>query len=210
MTYVNKIIAEKISKKFNDKYIIRDFSYDFTESNHYAILGPNGSGKSTLAQLISGIRALSSGSLKFYVDNKLIEEKDVYKYISFSAPYQELPEDLTLNEIVSFHKSLKGFINDFSVEDFIQYVNLNKHKNKQIKNFSSGMQQRLKLALAILSDSKFVFLDEPTSNLDAANTDWYLETVKKHINKRIFIVCSNHNNIEYQFCNKSINVLDFK
>lgn len=202
----DKIIAENISKKFNDKFIIKDFNYTFSMSNHYAILGPNGSGKSTLAQLIAAARTPSSGDLKYIINNKEIDDKDIYKFISFSAPYQELPEDLSLIEIVNFHKSLKGFYNNLSIENFISYIKLNKHKNKQIKNFSSGMLQRLKLALAILSKSKFVFLDEPTSNLDSQNTEWYLETVYNNLKNRMFIVCSNHNENEYSFCNEIINI----
>lgn len=210
MPEADKISLENISKKFNNTFIIKDFSYDFKVAEYYVITGPNGSGKSTLVQLISGHRALSSGTINFFSGGKKIDENLSYKSISFAAPYQELIEDFKLEEIINFHFKLKKFRAGISPEKLIKNINLEKHKNKLIKNFSSGMQQRLKLGLAIFAESSFLFLDEPTSNLDNENIDWYKETIKNNLENRAVIVCSNKNEDEYFFCDKEINIMDYK
>ncbi|MEZ4902264.1 MAG: hypothetical protein R2822_11155 [Spirosomataceae bacterium] len=78
-----------------------------------------------------------------------------------------------------------------------------------MKYFSSGMKQRLKLALAFYSDVPLVMLDEPTSNLDAKWTAWYLEEVQKLNKQQIVLICSNIG-AEYDFCDEVINVSDYK
>ncbi|MBC7744870.1 MAG: ATP-binding cassette domain-containing protein, partial [Flavobacterium sp.] len=78
-----------------------------------------------------------------------------------------------------------------------------------LKNFSSGMKQRVKLALAFCSDTKILLLDEPVSNLDHQGVEWYLSLIEQFSSDRLVIVCSNQQQ-EYGFCDERINVEDFK
>ena len=82
-------------------------------------------------------------------------------------------------------------------------------KNKLIKYFSSGMKQRLKLALAFCSDTPMLMLDEPTSNLDSQGVDWYLNLVQQFAENRLTIVCSNQEH-EYSFCDEQLNISEYK
>lgn len=72
------------------------------------------------------------------------------------------------------------------------------------------MKQRVRLALAILSDTPILFLDEPTSNLDKKGIDWYNELIQKYTSNPIVIVCSNHQKHEYEFCKQQLLVEDYK
>jgi ABC-type multidrug transport system ATPase subunit len=88
-------------------------------------------------------------------------------------------------------------------------MNLEKSTHKYIKNFSSGMKQRLKLALAFFSESPVMLLDEPTSNLDEHGINWYMQNIRSNISNKLILISSNQP-AEYSFCDKIINLNDFK
>ena len=94
-------------------------------------------------------------------------------------------------------------------KDFIDLLNLTTHRNKQIKYFSSGMKQRLKLGLAFHSEAEILLLDEPTSNLDKQGVNWYLQQIEKHTADKLLIICSNQPQ-EYEFCENVFDMQDFK
>jgi ABC-type multidrug transport system ATPase subunit len=81
--------------------------------------------------------------------------------------------------------------------------------HKYIKNFSTGMKQRVKLGIAFYSDTPLLLLDEPATNLDSGGFEWYLEEIQKVVNEKLIIVCSNRKD-EYSFCNNFIDILAYK
>jgi ABC-type multidrug transport system ATPase subunit len=81
--------------------------------------------------------------------------------------------------------------------------------NKQIRNYSSGMRQRVKLAQSIFSDVPVVLLDEPCTNLDAAGIQLYHQLINEYCKNRMVIVSSN-DEVEYRFCNEKLNINDYK
>jgi ABC-type multidrug transport system ATPase subunit len=83
-------------------------------------------------------------------------------------------------------------------------------KHKPIRQFSSGMKQRVKLVLAILSDVPMILLDEPTMNLDKAGIEWYLELIKKFAGNRTIMICSNLHQTESAFAAGSLQIEDYK
>ncbi len=204
-----KIIAQNLGKKFRNEWVFRNLNYEFQSGESYTFIGANGSGKSTLMQVLSGFMPHSEGLIDYKIDNKTIEIDDFYKYLIIAAPYLELVEDFTLTEIIEFHIKFKPFKNNLSINEFIDFIELPKAKNKEIKFFSSGMKQRVKLGLAFLSDCEILMLDEPTSNLDAQATDWYLHNVQEYAKNRLLFICSNQPS-EYEFCENILNILDYK
>jgi len=162
-----KIEATKLRKRFGLHWIVHDFSYDFGSGSHSAILGPNGSGKSTLLKLLSGQLLPSDGDIGFSVSGKVISESNLYQEISLCGPYVELIEELTGEEAAKLHAQLRGFRQNLSSEDLWERVGWTKRIRKQtIASYSSGMKQRMRLLLALATESSALFLDEPTSNLD--------------------------------------------
>jgi len=203
------ITLQNIGRRFNRDWIFKGVDYTFTSGESYAILGPNGSGKSTLLQVLNGSLSPSTGKIDFTNDGKPVEIETVFTHLSLAAPYLELIEEFTMSEMIDFHFKFKSFKPGIDKEQVVALLNLPKSANKLIKYFSSGMKQRLKLALAFCADTPMLMLDEPTSNLDTQGVDWYLSLVQQFAEGRLTIVCSNQEH-EYGFCNHRLSIVDYK
>ena len=196
-------------KRFNRDWIFRHFNYQFEKGQSYAITGPNGSGKSTLLQVLSGAMMLSEGNAKYSKLDIEYPIENTYRYISICAPYLELIEEMTVKELLDFHHGFKPFLPGISTDAIIASVGLENAIHKQIRNYSSGMKQRVKLAQCIFSDTPIVLLDEPCTNLDLPGIDLYHSLIKKYCVDRLVVVSSN-DEVEYDFCEKKINIMEFK
>jgi ABC-type multidrug transport system ATPase subunit len=199
-----EIIAKDLGKRFNFNWLFRQLNLHAPEGSRYAVLGSNGSGKSTLLQIISGATLPSSGEIIWNYRGKSIDSEQIYQYTSLAAPYLELIEDFSLREHLDFHFSLKPMLSGFSMEDLMRISNLETAADRQIRYYSSGMKQRVRLLLAVCSDCPLLLLDEPLSNLDEAGCNWYLDLIERFGKNRTIWVASNHQLREYSFCESSI------
>jgi ABC-type multidrug transport system ATPase subunit len=206
---VIKLSTSGLSKKYFKELIFKNISMEFQQGHSYAVTGPNGSGKSTLLKVLAGIVPPSAGSLDYIINEKEVDQDHYYRYLTFISPYLELIEEFTLKEFLNFHFKLKKFKSGFDLEGLLSYAYLEDSINKEIRNFSSGMKQRLKLSLAFCGDTPMVFLDEPTTNLDENAINWYKEGVKKHLSDRLLFIASNQLK-EYESCETFIDIMDFK
>jgi len=195
-------------KRFNRDWIFRHFNYQFESGHSYAITGPNGSGKSTLLQVLSGLMMVNEGKIQFessFPTSKLIDAEKIYQHVSICAPYLELVEEMTLREFLEFHQAFKPFLSGINSEIIIEVIGLEKSSNKQIRFFSSGMKQRVKLAQCIFSNSDIVLLDEPCTNLDITGINLYHSLIENYTRDRLVIVSSN-DEVEYRFCTNIISL----
>lgn len=204
-----KIILDQTGKRFNYDWIFRRVSTTFEQGGRYAILGPNGSGKSTLLQVISGHLQQNEGTVTYSTPEKLLAHDQFFRHCAIAAPYLELVEEFTLAESLQFHLQFKQFIPAITPADAAAIVGLEKSMHKQIRNFSSGMKQRLKLALTIFSDVPVLLLDEPCTNLDAAGIRLYQQLITDYSGDRLIIVSSNDEQ-EYFMCPNLLRIQDYK
>ena len=213
-----KIVLSDAGKRFNRDWIFRHFTYSFEKGKAYAITGPNGSGKSTLLQVLSGSMYFNEGSLRFEaggtnyeVESKGNEKRktnpivgleipheEIYNHVSICAPYLEVIEEMTLKEFLDFHLIFKPFLPGVTTDSIISTLGLEKAVNKQIRYYSSGMKQRVKLAQCIFSDTAIVLLDEPCTNLDTSGIELYHRLIDEHCKDRLVVVSSN-DEVEYRF-----------
>jgi ABC-type multidrug transport system ATPase subunit len=203
------IILQNIGKRFNTEWIFRGVNYRFDDGKKYAITGPNGSGKSTLLQIISGSSTHNEGKVDFLENQKTILPENIYSKISLAAPYIELIEEMTLREFLTFHGKMKGWIDGISSSQMIEAVHLQTAIDKQIRHFSSGMKQRVKLAQAIFSSTSIVLLDEPLTNLDEEGILLYHTLINDYCKNRTVIVSSNDKK-EYSFSDDILDIQDYK
>jgi ABC-type multidrug transport system ATPase subunit len=198
-----------IGRRFNRDWIFRGIDYTFNIGESYAILGPNGSGKSTLLQVLTGSLTPSAGSITYTFNGNVVDAEDIFQHLSLAAPYLELIEEFTLAEMIDFHFKFKPYKAGMNNEAVLDLLGLHASRDKMIKYFSSGMKQRLKLALAFCADTPLLMLDEPTSNLDKQGVEWYLSLVQQFAANRLTVVCSNQEH-EYGFCNERLEISDYK
>jgi ABC-type multidrug transport system ATPase subunit len=204
------ITITNAGKKFGRNWIFRKADLEIKPGDKTVILGLNGSGKSTLLQAMTGYLSLNEGKVTYTHNGQPVEDEQQYKLISLASPYLELIEDFTLQEMIAHAMIYKPFLNALSMADVVELSGLAAHKDKYIKLFSSGMKQRLKLTLAILADAPVLFLDEPTTNLDATVIDWYKTMITTYAANKTIIVCSNSIKDEYAFCDRVITMENFK
>ncbi|AUD04683.1 ABC transporter ATP-binding protein [Spirosoma pollinicola] len=203
------ITTENIGKKYRREWIFRRVNLTLAAGASYTFVGPNGSGKSTLLQLLAGNLPATEGTLTYSMVDKLIDSDDWFRQVSIAAPYLELVEELTLDELLTFHQTFKPFRNGLTSESVADRLLLTHARNKEIKYFSSGMKQRVKLGLAFFSNSPIVILDEPTSNLDQQGAAWYHEQVRQLGADQLLLIGSNQPE-EYDFCPNVIDVMQWK
>ena len=200
-----KISVINAGKRFNREWIFRKLSLELKMGTHYAITGHNGSGKSTFLQCIAGALYLNEGSIEFSTANKIISAEEQYKYFSICAPYLEVIEEMTPVEFLEYHQSFKPFIEGVDPTSILNAVGLIKSKDKQIRYFSSGMKQRIKLAQAFYSNTPVLFLDEPCTNLDQQGIELYNHLISTLCKDKIVLVSSN-DKIEYASCTEVISM----
>lgn len=203
------ITLDNAGKKFSREWIFRALSYEFKTGSPVAVTGPNGSGKSTLVKAIAGTIPLNEGSVSYRKDGQPVPEEKWHQLVGISAPYLELIEEFTLSESIDFHVRFRPFTEGLNRDEFISRLGLEKHKNKYIRDFSSGMKQKLKLGFAFFTRNEVLILDEPTANIDQKGFKWYMEEVQKLVPERVVIISSNEPR-EYIFCTEQLSVTDFK
>lgn len=204
-----KINLTKLGKRFNRDWIFRNLDFQFEPGKHYAITGPNGSGKSTLLQLISGSAVYNEGNINYFESENAVPAERIYQKISFAAPYLDTIEEMTLTEFFSFHHKMKGWLPMLDTKEIIHLSSLENAAHKQIRYFSSGMKQRVKLAQAIFSNVPVVLLDEPLTNLDAEGVSLYHRLIEQFCQNRLLIISSNDPK-EYSFCDDIIDIRAYK
>ncbi len=203
------IELKNAGKRYRFDWIFRGMDYSFRAGERYAVLGPNGSGKSTLLKVLSGHLTPSKGKLVFHKNGKDIEPDVVFRSISYAAPYIELIEEFTLEEALKFHAGLKPLLPGFSPARLYELLALPRSRAKEIRFFSSGMKQRVKLALAVCTDTPVLLLDEPATNLDVQGVEWYKNLIAEHAADRLVVIASNDPH-DADFCPVHINILDYK
>jgi ABC-type multidrug transport system ATPase subunit len=203
------ITVNDLCKRFNREWIFRHLNFQFLPGTTYAVTGPNGSGKSTLLQVLWGQLPQSSGDIHYQKGTQQIAVEDVFRHVSIATPYMDLIDEFTLREMLDFHFRLKKLRNGLHVEDLFSRMYLEEATEKQLINFSSGMKQRVKLALAFYTEADVYFLDEPGTNLDQRAFEWYL-THLGQVSPQAMIFIASNNEEEYPEKATVLNIRDFK
>lgn len=203
------ITLSDAGKRFNRDWIFRKATYTFLPGHTYAITGSNGSGKSTLLQALAGSLEISEGKINWEIDGATINADNIYKYLTIAAPYVEVIEEMTAAEFLQFHQQFKPLLPGLSIKEILNIIGLEKAAAKQIRYYSSGMKQRIKLAQAIFSNAPLLLLDEPCTNLDASGFQLYHSLISDYAKTKTIVVSSNDVN-EYSFCRNVISIMDYK
>lgn len=204
------LTAQAIGKKYSKRWVLKNLSLELMQGDCLAVTGANGSGKSTLLQMLCGYLSPTEGTILWNTNGMDIPVAELFKHIGFSSPYMDLPEEYSLHELLTLYFQHKQKSVGISFEQMAEEAWLTDSLHKPVKEFSSGMKQRVKLLLCFYSNAPFLFLDEPVANLDTRGCEWFNKLIEVHKTQRIIIICSNNLKEETVFCNKNISVGDFK
>ncbi|MCX7833811.1 MAG: ABC transporter ATP-binding protein [Ignavibacteria bacterium] len=199
-----------LEKKYSNKQVFRGVNIKLKKGDSVAIIGRNGSGKSTLLKIISNLIKPTSGQIILKVDNIEIKKEYYYKYIGYAAPYLNLYDELTAYENLKFFIELKCNFNypKGKIEEVLKKVNLYYCKDDIIREYSTGMKQRLKLAFSILNEPKLLLLDEPHSNLDLEGIE-ILKKISLEQKERGILLIATNELLDSSLCNITINIENY-
>ncbi len=207
-----KVISENLTKKYSGKTIFAglDFSLEYGQSA--VIVGRNGSGKSTLMKIVSGLISPTEGRMKFIREGKELERESVRTSMGFVSPYLNLYDELTALENLRLFSGLRSVNNnsdDEKLKSHLQFVGLYERRNDEVKAYSSGMKQKLKIAFALLNEPELLLLDEPRSNLDRDGISIIEKIAMSQKEKGILIIATNDED-DLKLCEMKINIEDHK
>lgn len=202
------LLIENIGKKYRREWIFKNFNYQFSQNTIYGIMGYNGSGKSTLLKILSGQLIPSNGLITIHNLGNKVEKDSLYRLYNFIAPYIDLIEELTIEEMIDFSKKTNIIPNRINLNEFLTFANLKQTEGKMIKDYSSGMKQKLKLAIGFISQRPILLIDEPTTNLDSMAKKWFYDKLKKQKNKIILIASNESEDLNH--CHELIQIEDYK
>ncbi len=164
-----------------DTYAVKEASGEFEEGKLYAIIGPSGSGKSTILSILAGLDRPTEGEVCFNGIDLRQLDCDKYRREGISMIFQafHLFPLLTVIENVCFPMDLLGVEKKEARErakHLLLRVGIAEEKFKRFpSNLSGGEQQRVAIARSLASGARIILADEPTGNLDGANTDRIIE-----------------------------------
>ena len=212
---MSKLIANNVSKNFviedYEIKVLKDINLDINKGETIAITGASGSGKSTLLQILALLDKQTSGSIyldKINTDTLSSKDKASIRLNNFGFVYQHhhLLEDLTVYENIMLPLQLRGDISNSNskVIKLVESIGLSNRANHLPWKLSGGEKQRVAVARAMINKPDFIFLDEPTGNLDKKNAENIQELVINLCHKNdVAIVVATHDN-------DFVNILDRK
>ena len=205
-----KLILNNLGKRYHHSWIFRHLNTTIGQGERWVILGSNGSGKSTLLKAIAAWTNPSEGRVEYYHDGLYAEPDGIWSMVSLAAPYLELIEEFTWQEMIRFHYSLRALVPGLKPDDVASLSGLETSVGKPLRQFSSGMKQRARLSLALFSQSPLLLLDEPCSNLDSQGIEWYKNMINQYAGNRTILVCSNDQPEEFFFCDHRLKISEFR
>lgn len=213
MTDVN-LKCTSLEKSFLNKVIFKNFNLEFKAGDSTAITGRNGSGKSTLLKVLASLIKPNKGKVDIFYNGKEVFPDKVHMHLGMIAPYINLYDELTAYENLDFFFDLKCKPDKFGdkkerIKFLLDKINLYGRRNDEVKNYSSGMKQRVKLAFAIINDPEILLLDEPRTNLDVEGIDLVYKVAEEQKQKGILILATNEPE-DTSLCSRIISIEDYK
>lgn len=174
-----------LNKSYGDKRVVKDITFRLPRGKVISLIGPNGAGKSTVLNIITRLIREDSGLVDFKgTELRKWKPKELSKKLAILTQNNNINMKLKVRELISFGRfPYSG--NNLTKEDnemvdmAIDYMELKEFEDNFIDELSGGQLQRAYIAMVIAQDTEFVFLDEPTNNLDIYHSSKMMKTVRK-------------------------------
>lgn len=186
------IKVENLRKNFGERKVISSLNLELRQGESVAITGPNGSGKTTLLKLLLALLRPSSGKVTYYDDDRVLSREELRHRISFVSPYLSLYDQLSAEENLQFFTAVRGGnITGKDIDSLLLRVGLDGRGMDLVSEYSTGMKQRLKYAVALSSKPDFLLIDEPSSGLDDSGKAMMTALIEEQRSGSIIIIATN-------------------
>jgi len=189
---VFRLAVTDLAKRFGPRRVFSRLAFELTTGDSLAVVGPNGSGKSTLLMTLLMLYRPTKGRIEYTDDDQRLEESRLRSLTSFVSPYLNLYDQLTAEENLKFFATVAGgSITGKQIDHLLAKVGLQGRGCDLVAEYSSGMKQRLKYAVALLKSPAFLFLDEPGANLDEEGKQLVAGIIEEYRSHCIIIIATN-------------------
>ncbi len=187
-----RLVIERVSKLYGARRVLHNICAELTAGEVLLVTGHNGVGKSTLMRLLAGLQRPTTGTIA-YIDGAVrMAPGEARRMIGMVGADVQLYRELTAREHVAFVVDVRGMALQLSDEtELLASVGLSGRADEQVVTFSSGMQQRLRYALALVHQPPVLLLDEPTTNLDAAGIGMVDRVVAQQRTRGLTVIATN-------------------
>jgi heme exporter protein A len=195
-----RISFESVGKRFDQRVIFRAVSGVAEPGRVLVISGPNGSGKSTLLSILCGLQRPTRGNVR-YLRGEVEVPRGLWRtMLGVVAPAMSVYEELTGLENLRFFARVRSLaVDEALLLRCLETVGLDPRRNTVVRGYSTGMQQRLKIAQAMLHEPAVLYLDEPGSNLDPAGQDWLEGWVADRAAEGVTVVLATNDRREMEW-----------
>ena len=164
---MDAIITKNLTKKYKDKFAVKELNLIIKKGELFSLLGVNGAGKTTTIKMLSGLILPTSGDIEI---NNMDMRKNAFKIkkiLNVSPQETAVAPNLTILENLDFMAGVYE-INDKEnkISELIKLFHLEEFQNKRCKTLSGGIMRRVSIAISLINDPEILFLDEPTLGLD--------------------------------------------
>lgn len=177
--------VQDLTKRYDGKTVVNDVSFTIPKGKITSLIGPNGAGKSTVMGMISRLILRDAGLVEFEgKDLKDWKSKELAKKLAILTQTNHIQMKLTIRELVGFGR-FPYCAGHYTAEDeavidrAIEYMELTDIQDQFIDELSGGQRQRAYIAMVIAQDTEYVFLDEPTNNLDIYHASNMMQIVRR-------------------------------
>lgn len=209
---MNNIVVKNITKRFDDKLVLDNISFEIKEGDIFGLIGPNGAGKSTLISIMTGLIKSNGGEITiggYSIEKEHLKAKELIGLV---------PQELALMETLTAYDNLEYFGAFYGlggkllkerIEEALIVTGLNEKRKVKVKKFSGGMKRRLNLAVAIMHRPRILILDEPTVGVDPQSRNYIFEFIKR-VNKedKTTVLYTSHYMEEIEHLCNNIFILD--
>lgn len=186
------IQTSALTKKYKDLTAVNALDFAIDEGELFALLGVNGAGKSTLIKMLSCLAKPTSGDARIFGHSIITEAHEVKKLINVSPQETAVAPNLSVRENLEFIAGIYGAKNPWeSASREIEEMGLSSVAGKKAKTLSGGWQRRLSIAMALISEPKLLFLDEPTLGLDVIARRELWNVIRK-LRSRTTVILTTH------------------
>ena len=207
------ISIKKISKKYNNKYVFRNISFDINDNEKLSIIGPSGCGKTTLIRCLNGLNKIDSGNI-FLNGVKISNIDDVVLKSKVGMVFQNynLFPHLSVRENVSLAPKLLKMGNEKEIDDLVKRllseVNIINKIDSYPSKLSGGEKQRVAIARTLATKPEVILLDEPTSALDPATINDFISLLNELSKTTTIVVVSHEMDLIKSFADKVLFLKD--